>query len=274
MRRTIGMIVPTVDNFFFSSLVREVGSILREKGYRMIVCDSSNGVETEKESFRMLSELGVAGVVCISGLNAFTEDLLPESIPLVWVDRRPFSKRGIPWVANDDQAAMEMATDALIKRGCRNILLLPGFLAEHQESPRVEGYRRSLEKHGLPCRQAYILNRSGERSTELEAEALVSRVIHEGNEVDGIITSSDRAAFGAITALRSGGLYIPEDVKLISFDNSVYASLAAPGITCLDRNPRQLAQKACETLEGLIEGKSVEMANVVEVSLIKRDSIR
>ena len=274
MDKMIGMIVPTIDNFFFASLVRETGEILRKKGCQMILCDSSNRVESEKTAFQTLSRISVDGVICISGLNIFQEELLSENIPLVWVDRKPSSERIIPWVANDDQSAMELATDTLIRCGCRNILLLPGFLAEHQESPRVAGYRRSLEKHGLVCRPENILNRAGKKSTEQEADELVSRIIHEGNEIDGIITSSDRAAFGAITSLRRGGLYVPEDVKLISFDNSVYASLASPGITCLDRNPRQLAQTACDILEKQIAGEPVEIAHVVEVSLIARDSIR
>lgn len=93
--------------------------------------------------------------------------------------------------------------------------------------------------------------------------------------MDAIITSSDRAAFGAITALRSIGQYVPEDVKLISFDNSPYSTMASPAITTIDRNPRQLAEDACEALLSLFNGIHPDpLETIVPVSLVKRDSTR
>lgn len=93
-------------------------------------------------------------------------------------------------------------------------------------------------------------------------------------KADGIITSSDRAAFGAMKALGKVGYYAPEDVKLISFDNSPYSTMASPSITSLDRNPASLAGRACEILLDLIAGKDVQKENIISVSLVERDSTR
>lgn len=274
MNRIIGMIVPDVDNSFFSGLVKEAGRIVRSWGDQMLVYDSQNRAEAERLSYGLFSGTGVSGILSISGLSELEDADLPGEIPIVWVDRRPASKKMIPWVANDDEDAMEQAAELLISKGCRNILLLPGFIAENQESPRVKGFRSALKRHGLPCRQDYILNRQGKRGTELEAEELVQGMIRRNLPLDGIITSSDRAAFGALTALRSVGLYVPEDVKLISFDNSVYSSLTSPAITSLDRNPGELAAIACDVLQSLMDGKTVSAEYKAEVSLIERDSTR
>ncbi len=70
------------------------------------------------------------------------------------------------------------------------------------------------------------------------------------------------------------GFYSPEDVKLISFDNSPYSTMASPSITSLDRNPASLAAKACQILLDLIEGKEVNKENIIGVSLVERDSTR
>ena len=274
-KNVIGMIVPTVDNPFFASLVCHAESILNDKGYGLLVCNSANSAEKEKEDFRLLLDRGADGMICVSGLSALPSDLLPESYPLLWVDRRPASDRAIPWVANDDAAAMEEATEYLLEKGCRNILLLPGFLAEHQQSPRVVGYQRALEKRGVAFREEYILQRGGKKSTEAETEEMVQSILRQGQSIDGIIASSDRSAFGAMAALRSVGLYVPEDVKLICFDNSPYSTMATPSITTLDRNADVLAEKACEVLLQMLNGnKAVSMETVVPVSLIKRDSTR
>ena len=273
--RMVGMIVPTVDNPFFASLAREAEKYLSARRYGLLLCGSANSAEREKAYFRMLVDRGASGILCVSGLSALPDDLLPENYPLVWLDRRPESGRAVPWVANDDAAATELAADCLLEKGCKNILLLPGFLAEHQESPRVVGYRRALEKRGVSFREDCVLRRNGKKSTEAETEELVRSLLRQGRSIDGIIASSDRSAFGAMAALRSVGLYVPEDVKLICFDNSPYSTMATPALTTLDRNADALAEKACEVLLRVINGDSgIDMETLVPVSLVQRDSTR
>lgn len=272
-RKAIGMIVPTVDNSFFANLAAHAERYLSEIGYGLLLASSANNAEKEKRYLYELAKEGAAGILCVSGLNALPDDLLPTDYPLVWIDRRPTSERPIPWVANDDAAAMEMATEHLLEKGCQNIFLLPGFLAEQQESPRVVGYRSALKKGNVPFDPAHILNRSGIKSTEAETEDMIRTVMESNVPIDGIIASSDRSAFGAMTALRSVGLYVPEDVRLISFDNSPY--MATTSITALDRNPDVLAGKACELLLKMISGEhEVDLETIIPVSLVKRDSTR
>ena len=96
----------------------------------------------------------------------------------------------------------------------------------------------------------------------------------QGIRADAVITSSDRAAFGVIAALHRVGLYVPEDVKLISFDNSPYSTMASPAVTALDRKPQLLAETACRSLLDQMAGKTVQMETMIPVSLIRRDSTR
>lgn len=273
-RPTVGLVVPTVDNSFFSSLSDFAARCLCEQGYTALILSSLNSAEREKEHLRALAALGAAGILCVSGLSALPEDLLPADYPLVWVDRQPDSQREIPLVANDDRAAMAEATEYLIGQGCRNILLMPGFLAENRTSPRVLGYEEAQKKHGIEPNAAYILHRAGKKSSETETAELVRELMGRGLSVDGVITSSDRAAFGVITALHRVGLYVPEDVKLISFDNSPYSAMASPAITALDRNPRLLAESAVRCLLDRLAGKPVAKKTIIPVSLCKRDSTR
>lgn len=270
----IGMIVPSVDNSFFSALASAVERYMYDVGIQAMIYSSENDAEKEKAAFRHLVKLNAEGIICVSGLRELPGNLIGEGLPLVWVDRVPASERSIPWVANDDSAAMEEATQYLIDKGCQNILLMPGFLAQGQESPRVAGYRSALEKRGLSYDPRFVLNRKGERNSETESEELVRELLRQGHKIDGIITASDRAAFGAMAGLRGVGLYVPEDVRLISFDNSPYSTMATPSITALDRKPGALAEKACQILLQLIRSETVEMENVVPVGIVKRDSTR
>ncbi|MBQ7496869.1 MAG: substrate-binding domain-containing protein [Selenomonas sp.] len=274
-KKMVGMIVPTLDNSFFSALVSQTCAALHEAGFRMVVMDSGHDADRERSYLRELSNMGADGIICVSGLSELQEGIVPDELPLLWVDRVPRSVRQIPWVANDDAAATATATDFLCQKGCRNILLLPGYLAEHQESPRILGYRKALAMHGVEFNPSLILNRPGKKSTEQETFELIREILAEDIAVDGIITSSDRSAFGAITAFRSVGYFVPEDVRLICFDNSSYSAMASPSLTSLDRKVDALAQKACAIMKRQMAGeKDIPIENVVDVTLEKRASTR
>ena len=271
----IGMIVPTLDNSFFSSLAVQIEKEMAKRGYRLLVAGCGHDAEKEKAYYKEMMAIQVSGLISVSGLSELPEDLIPDSLPLVWVDRVPASGRKIPWVANDDARAMEMAVDYLIEKGSRDILLLPGFLAEKQESPRVKGYKKALKKHGIAFREEFVLNRMGKKSSEEETGELIRRLFASGSVADGVIASSDRAAFGAIRALQTIGYFVPEDVRLIGFDNSSYASMASPSVTSLDRKADLLAEKTCEIMDQLVQGRTpASFENVIPVTLEKRDSTR
>lgn len=275
MRKWIGIIVPTLNNSFFSSLASSVGKEMRARGFETYVADSANDVANEAVCIRELESLGANGIISVSGFAKLPENLVRENTPLVWVDRRPESNREIPWVGNDDAGAMELAAEHLIGKGCRTILLLPGYVAQDKDNPRVEGYRRALEKNGIPFRSEYVLNRPGRKSSEEEAGELITKAVRDGIIMDGIITSSDRAAFGARRALQRIGYFVPEDVRLVSFDNSPYAAFASPSLTTLDRRPEELARRASDVLCACMAGKTdIRQTNIIEVSLIPRGSSR
>ena len=77
-----------------------------------------------------------------------------------------------------------------------------------------------------------------------------------------------------VKAIGELGYYAPEDIKLISFDNTPYSTLSSPSITAIDRNAKDIAYKASDTLLKLIDKEKTEETNIIPVSLVKRDSTR
>ena len=76
--KTIGMILPTVDNSFFSALAVSAERYLYERGYHLIVCSSDHDASKEKEAYGVLREAGVSGILAVSGLSVMPEELIPE----------------------------------------------------------------------------------------------------------------------------------------------------------------------------------------------------
>lgn len=271
--KNIGMIIPTTDNSFFSSLAHNIESILNKKGYNLLICDSNNNSDNEKEYLKLLSSL-CSGIIDVSGLSELNNDQLSDDYPLVFVDRKPNSERPVPWIGNDDEKAMYEATNYLIDKGCKNILLLPGLIAEQQESPRVKGFRKALEDHNISYDESSILYRKGLKSSQEETKDIIMDVLSENKKVDAIITSSDRSAFSVMKAIGRLGFYAPEDIRLISFDNTPYSTLSSPSITAIDRKPETIAEKAAEVLLKLLNKEETENINIIPVSLVERDSTR
>lgn len=271
--KKIGMIIPATDNSFFSSLAHNSEEYLNNKGYELLICDAHNDVSREKQYLRSLSNI-CAGILVISGLSELEDDFLYSEYPLVFVDRRPNSNKYVPWIGNDDEAAMYEATSYLLEQGCASILLLPGYIAEYHESPRVNGYKKALEEKGISFDESYVLLRKGQKSSQEETRDIIMNVLSEGKRIDAIITSSDRSAFSVMKAIGELGYYAPEDIKLISFDNTPYSTLSSPSITAIDRNAKDIAYKACDGLLRLINKEDTEETNIIPVSLVKRDSTR
>lgn len=116
-----------------------------------------------------------------------------------------------------------MATEHLIERGCKDILSISSFTANYPGNERQMGYERALAAHGMPLRRDYQLFVSGKQPSIIESEELVTDFLSTGYPVDGVFAHSDHAAVGALRALVAAGKRVPEDVRLIGFDDSVYA---------------------------------------------------
>lgn len=269
----IGVILPTADNIFFAKFAYEVEKRMKEHGYLAFIASAQNKASNEKEYIKEMQTF-CKGILDISSLNHVDDGLIQEGYPFVFVDRRPKSSQKIACCFNDDKAACKKAVELLLESGCRKIVLLPGYDALGQTGPRVLGYKNALEENNISVQEEYIIMRSGILNSEIETEERIEKLLYNGEKIDGIIASSDRAAFGAMTALEKVGYYVPEDVRLITFDNSPYTTMSSPSITALDRNTEKMAQIACDQLLAQIEEKPFKLEEIVDITLIRRDSTR
>lgn len=268
----IGLIVPDISNDFFSTLALHIEERLRANGYSVFVCNSSNDPEQERYHFRTLTSKLVDGVICISGLNELPDDVIPPDLPIVCVDRRPQSRRHIPTVFSDENAGTRAMTEHLISHGCRRLLYIGGFTAQYRTRTRISGFRDALAAHGLPLDEANVLQVTGKRPSMEEAHDYVLRRIADGLDFDGIVTSSDHAAAGALQALLQMDISVPGQVKVGGFDNSIYSRLTTPRITTIHRYPEQIASAACSRMLELLRREEPLAQTIIPVKLIVRES--
>ena len=270
--KTIGMIVPDISNDFFSTLALHTERYLAKRGYSVFVCNNANDPERERDYIKTLVSKQVDGIICISGAHDFEENLSSRSIPVVCVDRYPEKNEQIPRVISNDVKGGFLATEHLIKRGCRHILLISSAVEDYNKERREQGYEQALREHGLTAPQGYRLHLPGADPSKDEAERLVAEFLDSGLPVDGVFAVSDHAAAGALRALRAKGIGVPDEVKLVGYDDSIYSQLTTPQITTIERYPEQLAHKGCDALLQMIEGGTPPLETIMPVELVERGS--
>ncbi|MCF0110299.1 MAG: LacI family DNA-binding transcriptional regulator [Erysipelotrichaceae bacterium] len=270
---TIGLILPNIQNPFYALMASYVENELSALGYSTLICDAFNQTEKEKVCFATLIAKGVDGILCASGLPYIDDTIITKEIPVVLIDRHPDNDFGFPVVMNNELESSESATSYLIEEGCRNILLINGFSNQYKKLARIDGYVCALYKHDIPFQEHYILRRPGKQPSHIEIEVLLNQFLEEGHPVDGILATSERSALGALQALRSRNIRIPEDVKIVSYDNTICSILTSPTLSSLERHPDLVAKEACRMLTEMIDGTDHRNEAVyIPTDLIRRQS--
>lgn len=267
---SVGLIVPNISNDFFSTLALHIENIMSEHSYSVFICNSANDIEKEKEYFKSLASKGVDGIICLSGLNILTNEIAFHNIPIVCIDRYSENNKQIPRIASDEFYGSFLATNHLIEKGCKKIV----FLGFHSENTiREQGYQQALTDHNILVDKNYIIYTNGKQSSSIEAEFLISNFLQTSFSFDGIFAANDHLALGALNALKHHGIQVPNDVKLVGFDNSLYSKLPTPSITTIERNPITLAEQGCLVLIKMMNHETLDSLNyTVPVRLIERES--
>ena len=92
-------------------------------------------------------------------------------------------------------------------------------------------------------------------------------------DITTVFAMSDLMALGAIRALQDHGLRVPQDVKIVSFDSTLYSLLTDPPLTSIERNPQSIAQKSCELILQMMRGEPpAETEIYIPTNLVERAS--
>lgn len=270
----IAIIVPDISNGFFSTLALNLEKEFRSHNYTTIICNTDSDVDIEKSYHRDLVSKMVDGIISISGLETLSDDLINHNIPIVCIDRKVKTNRKIPIIRNDDFAASFEATQHLINQGCKKILYVSSYSSTFHITNRRDGYLAALNANNLPVDYNLIRYVEGKGESLYEAEELVSNIINSSVEFDAIFGSNDKVAAGALYALKRYKISVPENVKIIGFDNSLYSQLPTPSISTVSRNTSSLALNAANTLINMINfpDNPVEDEIIIPFNLVFRDS--
>ncbi len=274
----IGLAVPELGLTYFAELTSEVIAAAERRGL-VVLTEQTNRSRTREIEAVTGSRRRMTDGLILSPLAMEEADVadLRAAGPLVLLGEA-FFPEGVDHISMQNVAAARAATAHLLRRGHRRIAAIGAHLDEQTGSAalRLQGYRAEIERAGLPWDPSLI----GEASLwhRLEGAEAMRQVLARG-PVDAVFAFNDTLALGAVHAIQTAGLRVPEDISVIGFDNIEEGSYSFPELTTIDPGRREIAELAVATMVERIadpeaDGRRVEVAfHVVERGSVRDRSV-
>jgi len=252
---TIGIVVPDLENSFFSFIVDSMIDYAAECNYHIILTVSREKQVIERQNIENLIGMRVDGLlVCLSQETTNREVFKvveKMKIPLVFFDRA-FENMKFSRVIFDDKPAVVDSLTLIIREGYTRIATLAGYSKTNIGRRRLEGFIEALEQNEIPVRKDWIIEGGFEIKDGYEA---FKKLSSSGNLPQLIFAVNDRVALGAYRAARESGLRIPEDIGIFGCGFHEITDFFDPQLTVINQDPRKMGNEACKLLIGEIENK-------------------
>ena len=251
---TIGVIIPELVHFFFSTVISGIESVAYEAGYSVILAQSNESYEREKMDIKALFNSRVDGMLLSISRETTNydhiESILSKGIPIVFYDRMYFNP-GTSKVIVDDYIGAKEAVSHLIEQGCKRIAHLEATPGISISEDRKRGYFDALKENNIPIKDNLIIE-CPSASLE-EARKATNKLLSLSTIPDAIFANNDMLAMGAMMAVKEKGLRIPEDVAIMGFSNWFFSQLMDPPLSSVDQPGFEMGQEAARLLIRQIE---------------------
>ena len=255
LSKTIGVIVPEIVHYFFSTVISGIEDIAYDSGYHVMFCQSNESYEREVKAVQTLLSSRVDGILVslckvTDNFDHFRE-ITDSNIPLVFFDRI-CDEIETDRVIVDDEAGAFDAVSHLIKTGCRNIVHLCGPENLLIAKSRKDGYLRALRENGITPVPENIIK----CDTAEEAALIVPALFERAARPDGVFAVNDLTAAEAMRIIKHKGFSVPEDVSIVGFTSGMISDLTDPALTSVEQHGYVVGREAVMLLINRIESKT------------------
>ncbi|MFS0780471.1 LacI family DNA-binding transcriptional regulator [Bacillus sp. 1P06AnD] len=274
--KTVGLLMPDIENVFFSSLAKHIEMICRKQGYALMIVNTNNEYRNDLQLTDLLVSRSVDGLFIIPSDESYKdcremiEKLKTVHTPFVMLDR-VYDEIRCDKVQFDNEKGAFMAVQYLLDHGHRKIACITSSKASNNGRLRLKGYERAMATCQLDIQAKYILEGDyGVESGYMAADQLLSE------DITAVFISNDMMMLGFLRNMHEKNKQIPDDYSIVSYDHSIYTYLVGPEITSVEQNTNELAEKACGLLFARLQNpdKPYEqlclMPKLIEKSSVKR----
>ena len=274
--KIIGVIIPQLSHFYFSSILSGIEEEASARGYRLMVAQSRENYEDEVKICQAFSESKVCGIIVSQAKNTTKYDhfqrLLKHGVPVVFYDRICTGVNASRVVVDDYMGAYAAVTH-LIDTGCRHIAFYGTTLTMEIGKNRYNGYCDALLKHGMRPDDLLIRN----CDNRADAEAITPDIMSLATPPDAFFAVNDDTAIGILYSCKRMGYRVPEDISICGFTNGERAVACEPMLTTVEQRGTRVGEEAANILIDQVEGalpKDRVEKRVVRTRLIIRGTTK
>jgi LacI family transcriptional regulator len=270
--KIIGLLVPNLDNTYVGTIARGIDQELVRANYDLMLYTSHRHPGKESLYVGAIANGLTEGLLLVAPLvpTTYLDGLREQNFPYVLIDQVDNTDNSSVVDATNWQGAYE-ATRYLCQLGHTRIAFIKGSLDVRSAIDRLQGYKAALADCNISVMEELIIE--GDYQQRTSYDNVKGLLQSENPPPTAIFASNDLSAFGAMDALREGGLRIPEDISIIGFDDIPQASLVYPKLTTVRQPLEQMGRVAVKLLLEHIEDPSRSPQRVtLATELIIRDS--
>lgn len=266
--KSIGIVVSSIDNQFFSQVINGMESEAYSQGYNVIITQSHESYDLEVQNVGHLIHRAIDGLLI--SISTETNDvehlrkLQNQGLPIVFFDRVSNEIETHKVIVDNAKGAFE-ATMHLLDSGFKHIAHITSSVSSSVTYERLSGYKQALSESGLEIDERYIKYCHHGGKDLAEIQQAIDELLLLDIKPDAIVTASDRITTSTLTLLHKLNVKIPQDIALVGFTNTVLADVLNPSLTSVHQPAFEIGRKATEMLLSIINSKRpvTEFENVV-----------
>jgi LacI family transcriptional regulator len=247
--KLVGVIVPYVDGRFFAVVIKGIERAARAVGFNVIICQSDEDVEHERQNIETLLQSQVEGILISISLTTHDSThfakVQQRGVPLVFFDRVLRDQKADAIVINDYAGGFESTTH-LLQQGYHRIAHLAGAQQLDLYYQRRLGYLGALQAHGILPDERLIAY--CEPITLETGRQAMESLLQLPDPPDAVFSASDWAVAGALQVLEERGLRVPHDIGLAGFSNETFTTLTKPRLTSVEQHGEQIGEQAFQLM--------------------------
>ncbi|MBB6735090.1 LacI family DNA-binding transcriptional regulator [Cohnella zeiphila] len=270
--RTIGVIVQDINVAYFSEIIKGVQNTAYRLGYKVIICDSDNQPEKEREYLGLLMNRTVDTLILVApSLSDETLTELADKEQAIGLIGRRIEHDHIVCCLTDNIGFSAEVIGHLFEEGHRRIAYINGYPEAVDSYERLEGYMKALKERMLPFLPELIENGNFNEQGGYEA---MRRLLGKGVPFTAVYAANDEMALGAHKACLDAGIAIPREMALVGVDNNRITQYVIPSLSTVDQPKFALGATLTEKLIRQLEGEPAdeERVTILESKLIVRAS--
>ena len=275
--KTIGIMTADVRNPFYAAMFVACEQAARERGYTVTLC---NSMDVKNQEIQLLGKMRDQRVDAIIQMGGSVDDLASDEeyveavnqiagdVPFVTTGK--LDGTGCYMVRIDDRKCIDLLMNHLLDLNHQRIALLGGSMDVVSTYAKYQRYKQILRENMLEFDQRLV---SFDKLYNYEAGySEIERLLEEKIPFSAVIAVNDQSATGIIRCLQDHGYRIPEDISVVSQDNTMFSEILMPKLTSVDYGYEEFGKLLVDTVIALLEGKNVETLQMVTPTLVVRES--